>query len=583
MTPHNPPANRWNLPDLGLGLGLRTEHVGTIVAERPAVGWFEVITENALHHRGRYRGILERLRADYPIVLHGVSLSIGGADPLDMDYLKQVKALADHLDVPWLSDHVCWTGVRGRNSHDLLPVAYDEATLAWMVERIRRVQGVLERPLMLENPSSYAAFSCTTMPEWEFIARMAEQADCGLLLDVNNIYVSSVNHQFDPWTYLDHVPWDRVTQLHVAGHTDRGSHLFDSHIGPVIDPVWQLLAAALKRSGGRATMLEWDDEIPAFEVVWQEAQRAAPMIAAARATSASTATTATAPEPHTDPARLATDGAAAGAPDAVSALQGWFFDAITGLRTATESEVRATVLPNPLMTAALRVSVYERMVAARLHEAMQQDFPATITALGEARFEAETTAYLADHPSRHWALERLGDRFADWLATRLDLEIPWLAACAALEWRLVTTGWQPWQAPLAAAALAAVPPERYADVQLTPASTTWLGRVDRRAVAALAEVWERAVDGLDANRSQVVDVLIFRAGWAIDLRVPSPVEAATLRALLDGGALGEAVVAGGEVGPEGMTEIGAHLGAWSRRWVADQVVSGLGRAEALVE
>jgi hypothetical protein len=206
--------------------------------------------------------------------MHGVSLSIGSTEPLDMEYLKAVKGLADVIEAPWVSDHVCWTGVGGSNSHDLLPVPYTEEMLRWMVQRIRRVQDVLERPLMLENPSSYVAFVDSPITEWDFIAAMAEEADCGLLLDVNNIYVSSVNHDFDPDDYLAAVPWDRVAQFHVAGHTDRGTHILDTHIGPVVEPVWALFGKAWRLSGGRSVLLEWDDEIPDFDTVWAEALKA---------------------------------------------------------------------------------------------------------------------------------------------------------------------------------------------------------------------------------------------------------------------------------------------------------------------
>ncbi|MCO4761344.1 MAG: DUF692 family protein [Myxococcales bacterium] len=594
MTP--PPANRWGLPDLGLGLGLRTQHIETILAEEPDVGWFEVITENALHHRGWYRSTLARLRERYPIVLHGVSLSIGSADPLDMDYLKQVKALADELAVPWLSDHVCWTGVRGQNSHDLLPVPYDEATLAWMVARIRQVQDVLERPLMLENPSSYAEFSSTTLTEWDFIAEMAERADCGLLLDVNNIYVSAINHHFDPMDYLAAIPWDRVTQFHVAGHTNRTSHLFDSHIGPVIEPVWELLRVALARSGGRATMLEWDDEIPDFDVVWQEAKRAEPWIAEVRAH-----TSQGAPTVHSRPFSSPSGDAD---PSAVHHLQTWFLDAITGQTQPTPTEIKGFVLANDKMTAQMRLTVYERMVSARLHEAMQEDFPATLATVGSERFGEWVTAYLRAHPSHHWALERLGADFAGWIARSDASDKEQLSALAALEWQLVTTGWEPWQAPVTAGALATVPPDRYGDLILHKAQTTWLGTADAAAVQAIASAWESRVEGaqsqdvgsLDAGSlhagslepaaleatslgDDCVHVVIYRAGWTVDIRTLSTAEAAVLEALLCGAPLGDAVVKASERGDAIAAEIAASLGQWTQRWVADQVVTGLSLAE----
>jgi uncharacterized protein (UPF0276 family) len=217
---------------------------------------------------------LEQVAERYPVVMHGVSLSIGSTDPLDFDYLRRLKRLAHAIDVRWLSDHLCWTGVAGLNTHDLLPIPLNEESLSHVVNRIRIVQDFLERPLVLENPSTYVTFASSTMTEWEFIGRMAEQADCGLLLDVNNIYVSSVNHDFDPVEYVRSVPHDRVVQFHLAGHTNCQTHLIDTHDGPVIDPVWELYRLADELTGGASTLLEWDAKIPPFPVVHAEVLKA---------------------------------------------------------------------------------------------------------------------------------------------------------------------------------------------------------------------------------------------------------------------------------------------------------------------
>jgi uncharacterized protein (UPF0276 family) len=261
---------RLGLPHLGLGIGLRSVHFPYLLQQRPAVDWFEVISENFMDSRGRPRYVLDQLAERYPIVMHGVSLSIGSTDPLNLDYLRKLKALADQVRAVWVSDHVCWTGVAGLNAHDLLPIPFNEATLQHLVERIRVVQDVLERPLVLENPSSYVTFASSTMPEWEFLTRMAEETDCGLLLDVNNVYVSSVNHDFDPAEYIRSVPHERVVQFHLAGHTDRGTHLIDTHDNHVINPVWELYRLAHQLTGGAATLLEWDARIPEFPVVHAE-------------------------------------------------------------------------------------------------------------------------------------------------------------------------------------------------------------------------------------------------------------------------------------------------------------------------
>lgn len=265
---------RLGLPHLGYGLGLRSAHYPHILQQWPAVDWFEILSENYLDTQGRPRRVLEQVAERYPVVMHGVSLSIGSADPLNFDYLRRLKTLARDVGAVWISDHVCWTGVAGRNTHDLLPAPYTEGTLAHMVDRVRIVQDLLERPLVLENPSSYIEFAGATMSEAEFITRLAEDADCGLLLDVNNVYVSSVNHDFDAEEYLRALPMHRVVQFHLAGHTNCGTHLIDTHDGPVIDPVWALYRKAHELSGGVSTLLEWDARIPAFPVVHEEALKA---------------------------------------------------------------------------------------------------------------------------------------------------------------------------------------------------------------------------------------------------------------------------------------------------------------------
>jgi uncharacterized protein (UPF0276 family) len=260
--------------NLGLGVGLRSPHFEHILAHQPRVDWFEVISENFVDSQGRPRYVLQQLAERYAIVMHGVSLSIGSTDPLDFDYLGKLKRLAAEVDARWISDHLCWTGVLGRNTHDLLPVPFTEQTLRHVVERIRIVQDLLERPLVLENPSSYVTFAHSTMSEWEFIGRMAEDADCGLLLDVNNVYVSSFNHDMDPEEFIRALPHERIVQCHLAGHSNYVTHLIDSHDAQVIDPVWELYRLAHQATGGVATLLEWDARIPPFPVVHAEVQKA---------------------------------------------------------------------------------------------------------------------------------------------------------------------------------------------------------------------------------------------------------------------------------------------------------------------
>ncbi len=268
------PLPRLGHDNLGLGLGLRATHYPHILKHRPSVDWFEIISENYMDSHGRPRYVLEQIAEHYPLVMHGVSLSIGSTDPLDRDYLKRLKGLADAVKPAWVSDHVCWTGVGGRNTHDLLPIPFTEQSLKHVVERVKQVQDVLERPFVLENPSSYVQFRGSTMDEWEFITRMAEDADCGLLLDVNNVYVSTFNHELDPHEFIRNLPHERIVQFHLAGHTNMETHLIDTHDNHVIDPVWDLYRMAHELTGGVSTLLEWDANIPPFDVLHAEVLKA---------------------------------------------------------------------------------------------------------------------------------------------------------------------------------------------------------------------------------------------------------------------------------------------------------------------
>jgi uncharacterized protein (UPF0276 family) len=261
-------------PSLGFGLGLRVPHYEAILATRPAVDWFEVLTENYLVPGGRPLHHLTRIRERYPLAMHGVSLSIGSSTPLNREYLTELKALAQRIEPAWISDHLCWTGVAGRNTHDLLPLPYTEEALAHVVERVRSVQDFLGRRILLENVSSYVEFRDSRLSEWQFLAEIAQRADCLILLDVNNIYVSAVNHEFDPLEYLNAIPAERVQQIHLAGHEDHGDYLVDTHDHPVPDPVWELYAAAVRRFGPVSTMIERDDHIPPLEELCAELEHA---------------------------------------------------------------------------------------------------------------------------------------------------------------------------------------------------------------------------------------------------------------------------------------------------------------------
>ncbi|MHB1845677.1 MAG: MNIO family bufferin maturase [Deltaproteobacteria bacterium] len=263
---------------LGHGVGLRTIHFPQLAGEEPGgpvVDWVEAIAENFLIPGGRPLAVLERVRAERPVVLHGVSLSIASADPLNRRHLRELRGLADRIEPAWISDHLCWGSIGGHYAHDLLPFPFTEESLDWVVRRVGEVQDALGRQILLENVSSYLTFHDSALTEQTFLAELAVRADCGILLDVNNVHVAAKNHGFSAEAYLEAIPIDRVGQIHLAGHQDRGTYLFDSHDGPVSDPVWRLYRRAVRRFGRVSTLIEWDDRIPSLERLAAESRAAA--------------------------------------------------------------------------------------------------------------------------------------------------------------------------------------------------------------------------------------------------------------------------------------------------------------------
>ncbi len=260
-----------SIPQKALGLGLRPAHIATILNEWPQLDFFEIISENFMGSKGPQHLNLEKIKAHYPIVLHGVAMNLGSADPLDWNYLKDLKALADWVDAPYVTDHLCWTGVENVHLHDLLPLPQDEKTAKYVAEKIRVVQDYLERPFGIENLSSYAVVEPSPMNEWEFYNEVIDRSGCFAMLDINNVYVSAYNHQFNPKDYLDAINWQRVLQCHIAGHAqEKNGVIIDTHDHPVADPVWKLYEYAWTLSGGFKTLLEWDAKIPPFNEVLAE-------------------------------------------------------------------------------------------------------------------------------------------------------------------------------------------------------------------------------------------------------------------------------------------------------------------------
>lgn len=263
-----------HIPNLGIGIGLRPFHYEDIFRDKPAIDWFEIISENFMIEGGKPLENLYKILERYPVVQHGVSLAIGSPDPLDFDYLKKLKDLTKITKTPWVSDHLCWGRLPGANYHDLLPLPYTKEVINYVAERARIVQDYLELPFALENLSSYVGYQADQMPEWEFYSTVVEKADIYMMLDVNNIYVSSRNHGFDPKVYYENIPMDRVLQIHLAGHSDYNDYVLDTHDNYVIDDVWDIYAEVYPRTNGVSTLLEWDDKFISFQDTWNEALKA---------------------------------------------------------------------------------------------------------------------------------------------------------------------------------------------------------------------------------------------------------------------------------------------------------------------
>lgn len=413
-----------DFPFLGYGVGLRPPHYSYILDNRPDVGWFEIISENYMDTDGKPRRILEQILEHYPVIAHGVSLSIGTVDPLNSDYLKALKDLIEFIKPAWVSDHLCWTGVAHKNTHDLLPVPYTEQALKHVVGRIKKVQDYLGRPIVLENPSTYLEFTSSSIPEWEFIARMADDSGCGLLLDANNIYVSCYNHRWDPQTYIDALPLDRVAQIHLAGHMNKGTHIIDTHNDHVIDEVWTLYNYVIGKAGREiTTMVEWDADIPDFPVVYEEVQKAKKWAQACEGPTAIPAFPSYRDNlrPCLTPPEL---------PDQMHDMQ----DAILSGR-AQAMHPEDTIVPKPDFSPEEQIGVYINGYRHSLFDAIGNHCPALRHYLGPKRFSRLVRAYIKATPSTYYNLARYIEEFPAFVKDHGDDEFSY--ELAVLEMKIV--------------------------------------------------------------------------------------------------------------------------------------------------
>ncbi|WP_162262251.1 DUF692 family multinuclear iron-containing protein [Acidovorax sp. Root219] len=413
---HDPIAVRGT----GFGLGLRTAHYADFLADPQPLDWLEIITDNYLIEGGKPLAVLDTLRRDYPMAMHGVAMSIGAAQGVDIAYLRQVKALAERIEPLWVSDHLCWIGPGPQQQlHDLYPLPYTDASARHVIAQVRRAQDVLGRRLVLENVSSYIRYAGDSASEWQFLAHIAQEADCLLLVDVNNIYVSSVNHGFDPLTYLDALPAHRVQQIHLAGHSDQGDHIIDTHDHPVAQPVWDLYARACERFGAVATMVERDDHIPPLAELLDE-------MAMARSVAAV----------HVPPA-----GAGAAAP----AAEPWPFSPLcfAPQLQALQRDLADRILAEPMQAldaeapVAGRLGIYHHAYRARLAEVLADTYAKTWLYLGSDTFEDHARQHAVAHPPTARSLNRYGEGFVGTLRA-LYPDNPELHELAQLDWDLRT-------------------------------------------------------------------------------------------------------------------------------------------------
>jgi hypothetical protein len=510
------------IPFLGFGLGLRAAHIPHVLEKKPSVDWFEIISENYMDATGQARENLERVLEIYPVVMHGVSLSIGTVDPLNSGYLNSLKNLASWVKPAWVSDHLCWTGVAHRNTHDLLPVPYTEEALSHIVDRIKRVQDFLGRPLVLENPSTYLEFKSSEIPEEEFISRMVEKSGCGLLLDANNIYVTCFNHRKDPKTYIDSLPFDRVYQMHLAGHTNKGTHIVDTHDGPVIDEVWALYKYIIHRAGKKNTMIEWDDKIPPFDVVYDELTKA----------------------------RFAADRARdhGPLPDTLRDIPRYIPNAKTPLENeqrrmqsvilsgdVVSSAAEDWIMPKPGLTPPQQLSIYTDGYRARLFDVVAQDFPALRNYLGHQKMNDAVSRYVDATPSAHFDAGLYPQAFPDFVAEFYASDT-FAASLARLEGAIARLSYAPDSAALAPEEISALGPEGMMLVCLVPRTALEILSLPQDAQSYYSDYIEGKRD-IPANQTPV-QVAVYRhdgRNWRLTL---DDIESKVLKKIFSGMAIG---------------------------------------------
>ena len=543
-------------PSPGFGLGLRTPHYPDFLAGPQPVDWLEIITDNFLVDGGKPLAMLERFRRDYPMAMHGVALSIGSAQGLNPDYLARVKALADRVQPMWVSEHLCWTGTPGRCLHDLYPLPYTEEAARRVISHIRQTQDVLQRRLVLENVSSYLRFRDSARAEWEFLSHVAQEADCELLLDVNNIYVSSVNHGFDPEAYLQALPVARVRQIHLAGHSDYGSHIIDTHDHPVAPEVWALYASACRRFGAVATMIERDDHIPPLPELLAELEQARRIARTEVPAGRSEVSATSASRPA---------GPATALGDLQQRLSACLLDELPLDQALALVDCAPPDGPRGL-AGERGLAIYHNAYRARLAEVLADAHPRLLRYMGGETFESEARGFAVAHPPVGEGLNRYGAGFAGFLAARYP-DNPELFELARLDW------------DLRACFDAADTPALTAEAVQADAEGLWLqrspachpGLLLREVGSNVVAIWQALdADGFVPPPERLPEprwLAVWRLGQQPHFRTLDLGEAHFLRALqAPGSSLAQVIeqFSGGPVLPEPSV-----LAGWLQRWWAE--------------
>ena len=465
-----PGCQRGFISNASCGVGLRSQHYPVITEKWPAMDWFEAISENYMDTGGRPVHILEKIRGHYPLALHGTSLSIGSTDALNPDYLARLKALIQRVDPFIVSDHLSWSGVSGEALFDLLPLPFTQEAIKHVVRRVQQVQEFIGRKILLENVSTYVTYRHSTLPEWEFLAEVSRRSGCGILLDLNNLYVNSFNHRFDPMEYLRYIPGEQVGQFHLAGHTDHGKFLFDTHSDHVIGPVWKLYEEALKSWGPVPALIEWDEAIPPFEVLAEEAEKARVIArrhtGQGRSNPGSLIASSSRPiggAPRNDGAK----GVGLSLPGAISnaSSQRWMKSRIKSWKRKPAG--KNLLNPQGGDPGEERMAVYSKGYLARIRETLLEVYESVRQVLGPERFDEMAAAYAKRYPTSNYNLNYAGARLEEFLKSHSWTKtLPFLPDLARLEWRI----WEAFHAfdapPLTPAQMASITPKDWENVQL---------------------------------------------------------------------------------------------------------------------